>query len=158
MSNFVKPQSPIYNESLDTYIYPLTTSDQVIMPDGTRLDAENIGSGMKMELLWKNASLSSSFAAQDISIPQLNNYDFLVFLVDGNINDHSTYSSFIVEKSKIIFDLSTVQYNTKVYITCRKVSIDYANGKISFGSGSENGIVEGIRCIPREIYGIKGSI
>lgn len=38
MSNYLKPQSPIYNESTDSYIYPLTTSDQVIMPDGSRLE------------------------------------------------------------------------------------------------------------------------
>ena len=37
MSNYVKPQSPIYNRKTDTYLYPLTTADQVIMPDGSRL-------------------------------------------------------------------------------------------------------------------------
>lgn len=41
MSNYVKPQSPIYNNKTDTYIYPLTTADQVIMPDGSRFT--NIG-------------------------------------------------------------------------------------------------------------------
>ena len=33
-----KPQSPLYSTSNDTYIYPLTTADQVIMPDGSRLN------------------------------------------------------------------------------------------------------------------------
>lgn len=41
MSNYVKPQSPIYNRKTDTYIYPLTTADQIIMPDGSRFT--NIG-------------------------------------------------------------------------------------------------------------------
>lgn len=36
MSNFVKPQFPI--KFTNTYIYPLTTSDQVIFPNRTRLE------------------------------------------------------------------------------------------------------------------------
>ena len=36
MSEYLKPQSPIRVE--DTYIYPLTTVDQVIMEDGNRLN------------------------------------------------------------------------------------------------------------------------
>ena len=42
MSNYVKPQSPIYNRKTDTYLYPLTTADQVIMPDGSRFTNINI--------------------------------------------------------------------------------------------------------------------
>lgn len=49
MSNYVKPQSPLYNEHNDTYIYPLTTVDQIIMPDGSRMDPENLG-GNKVKL------------------------------------------------------------------------------------------------------------
>lgn len=36
MSEYLKPQSPI--QLNDNYIYPLTTIDQVIMPDGDRLN------------------------------------------------------------------------------------------------------------------------
>ena len=39
MSNYVKPQSPIYHEGSDNYIYPLTTADQIILEDGSRLNA-----------------------------------------------------------------------------------------------------------------------
>ena len=49
MSNYVKPQSPLYNEHNDTYVYPLTTVDQIIMPDGSRMDPDNLG-GNKIEL------------------------------------------------------------------------------------------------------------
>ena len=40
MSNYIKPQTPIYNEGNDSYIYPLTTSDQVIMEDGSKLNSK----------------------------------------------------------------------------------------------------------------------
>ena len=62
----LKPQNPMIKGS--DYFYPLTTSDQIIMPDGTRLDTENIGNGMKMELLWENAKPRDEFAEQDIII------------------------------------------------------------------------------------------
>ena len=35
---YLKPQSPIKDKDGD-YVYPLTTVDQVIMPDGRRLNA-----------------------------------------------------------------------------------------------------------------------
>ena len=33
MSNYLKPQNPIYNKKEDTYIYPLTTADQILVGD-----------------------------------------------------------------------------------------------------------------------------
>ena len=42
MSNYVKPQNPLYNETNDTFIYPLTTVDQIITNDGKRLNADYV--------------------------------------------------------------------------------------------------------------------
>ena len=39
MSSYLKPQSPLYHKKEDTYFYPLTTVDQVILEDGRRLSA-----------------------------------------------------------------------------------------------------------------------
>ena len=38
MSDYLKPQSPLYHKEEDSYFYPLTTVDQVIMEDGSRLN------------------------------------------------------------------------------------------------------------------------
>lgn len=38
MSEFLKPQSPLQHSN-GSYIYPLTTADQVILEDGTRLNS-----------------------------------------------------------------------------------------------------------------------
>lgn len=38
MSAYLKPQSPLYHKTEDAYFYPLTTSDQIIMSDGSRLN------------------------------------------------------------------------------------------------------------------------
>ena len=43
MSEYLKPQSPLYHKAEDAYFYPLTTADQVIMEDGSRL-SDNVGS------------------------------------------------------------------------------------------------------------------
>lgn len=42
MSEYLKPQSPLYHKKEDTYFYPLTTVDQVIMDDGNRLGRFNL--------------------------------------------------------------------------------------------------------------------
>ena len=42
MSEFLKPQSPLYHKAEDAYFYPLTTVDQVIMDDGSRLGGINL--------------------------------------------------------------------------------------------------------------------
>lgn len=42
MSKFLKPQSPLYHKEEDAYFYPLTTVDQVIMEDDSRLSASAI--------------------------------------------------------------------------------------------------------------------
>ena len=39
---YLKPQSPLYHKKEDTYFYPLTTVDQVIMDDGSRLGGFNL--------------------------------------------------------------------------------------------------------------------
>lgn len=38
MSDYLKPQSPLYHKDQDAYFYPLTTADQVIMEDDNRLN------------------------------------------------------------------------------------------------------------------------
>lgn len=40
MSSYLKPQSPLYHKKEDTYFYPLTTVDQVVLEDGSRLNSE----------------------------------------------------------------------------------------------------------------------
>lgn len=40
MNNFAKPQAPLYSNEKNTYFYPLTTVDQIIMDDDTRLNAK----------------------------------------------------------------------------------------------------------------------
>lgn len=154
MSNFVKPQSPIYNKSTDTYIYPLTTSDQVIMPDGSRFDAENIG-GMKMELLWENASPTSEFAAQTISL-DLSNYDAidLYYRTYTSFDMNTGYYRCPVGKNQRATTSSEFIYIRDCNTTIHGVTFRDAEYVATYGSANYttyNSIL-----IPIKIYGIKG--
>lgn len=40
VNSYLKPQSPLYHKKEDTYFYPLTTVDQVVLEDGSRLNSE----------------------------------------------------------------------------------------------------------------------
>lgn len=40
MSNYLKPQNPLYHKKEDAYFYPLTTVDQIVLEDGSRLNTE----------------------------------------------------------------------------------------------------------------------
>ena len=46
MPEYLRPQSPIYSKENDAFIYPMTTVDQVIMPDGSRLNSKVISVNM----------------------------------------------------------------------------------------------------------------
>lgn len=48
MSSYIKPQSPLYNEAADTYIYPLTTVDQIVLSNGERLNESCFGKGIEL--------------------------------------------------------------------------------------------------------------
>lgn len=48
MSSYIKPQSPLYNEAVDTYIYPLTTVDQIVLSNGERLNESYFGKGIEL--------------------------------------------------------------------------------------------------------------
>ena len=86
MSQYVKPQSPLYHKTEDAYFYPLTTADQVIMEDGGRLNVkldvlseniENIATTetFKGTLLANNWSSSAPFT-QTVNIPGLLSSDY----------------------------------------------------------------------------------
>ena len=169
MSNYLKPQSPIYNESTDSYIYPLTTSDQVIMPDGKRLDKDGLESmitpegigAMSMELLWENASPSSEFAAQIISL-NLSQYKY-VRIEFANIEKRYIRDFPIGYRSGVDYSYLWDDGTTAFGIYVRELTINA--GSINFArcvtvydandskkqSSEANNYIK-----PVKIYGIKG--
>ena len=163
MSNYIKPQSPLYNQEKDVYIYPLTTSDQVVMPDGSRLSYA-VPAGLEMELLWENASPTSEFAETKITFKDIG---ATLYLVEFKSYTDEVLGSIAFETgSTAVFSIGygTDGYNVgAMTLFVRKIT-ESTNNSITFGDGyytnvhlnwqSWNRI--GILPVPFRIYGIKG--
>lgn len=224
MSEFLKPQSPLQHKD-GAYIYPLTTGDQVIMDDGSRLNAalenivyvselgqeeataplnadtlggmpaeyyatkedlnnfvtqedidtaidavtteslgitpESIGA-MSMDLLWENASPTSEFAAQDITVDWIQDYS--MYIVGFKMNTNSGYHTWNIltrGDTGIMHDQINAITDDYPILFVARTTLLSTNGYIRFGdsysrnvSGAVN--VVNTRLIPIAIYGIKG--
>lgn len=155
MSTYLKPQSPLYHKTEDAYFYPLTTADQVIMPNGTRLD-DNVG-GTKMELLWENAKPTSDFAAQTVNI-ELNDYAYIG--IDYIMNTSNQYRMWTQCEIGSIGAISLVHLKSAdptVFVDrCFVVNdsnIEFYNAYIATGTNSA--VASYSYAIPIKIYGIK---
>lgn len=75
MSQYLKPQSPLYNEGHDEFIYPITTASQVIDEEtGHRLDVEGVFKRDVLTLEEMSAVTGSldDYAASASSLHRLN--------------------------------------------------------------------------------------
>lgn len=144
MSTFEKPQSPIYSKSNDAYIYPLTTADQVIMEDGSRLNTklEDIKTGMTMELLWENASPTSEFAKQDVFLDIKASDMIMIISLASTTN---------------LYGIDTIcDGNLLIHADGVKRSVDKYDGKLSFSDAYIGSNVNNAQFIPHKIFLIKG--
>jgi hypothetical protein len=120
----------------------------------------NAVSGL-FKLLWSNSSPSSSFSAQSISIPTMNDYSMLLVILNW-----ATYLQFAINQVLIIKGKSKSQFNvmtydnnaSAIYSVTRDVTI--SNNQINitdgtFWSGVNKGGTRNDICIPARIYGIK---
>ena len=223
MSTYLKPQSPLYHKTEDAYFYPLTTADQVIMDDDTRLSATNFltvekygategevapvnadtlggksadefattnfvttkiaeaqlsggidGSNidlsgfatkddinnitpnsigaLSMELLWENASPTSEFAEQDVTIG-ISEYSMLAIKMRFSVERFGTNIFWGSPGTRV----NTTLIGTTSQILVRTIDIGTADpNKITFNKGYIDSNVNNSFMIPIEIYGIKG--
>lgn len=113
---------------------------------------ENIGAMCKMELLWENASPTSSFAGQTINL-DLSRYTYVRILfggmyVDIKVGKNGRYSSFW-KPNNVVFAIRTIQ-TTSDSITFSEC-LTFWNNNISTVNTDMQDVF-----IPTEIYGIKG--
>lgn len=110
----------------------------------------------KMELLWENASPTSEFGEQTVSISNLQDYDLIMI--------RSKFSSGAYESIVGFYKTATGSTGTIAgtnnVIGARDITIN--DNSISFKVGTERATYNGGQstnnniCIPVEIYGIKG--
>ena len=150
---YLKPQSPLQDKSSGDYFYPLTTADQVIMEDGSRLN--NLGA-MSMELLWENASPYSDFTPQTINL-NLSGYKEVLLLGRNVVSTQvlvgmSGYLQRINADSSKYYEFTTKPFDvSNTGITFKDTFQIYLNGSNGFDIVVSNGLIQ-----PVKIYGIKG--
>ena len=121
-----------------------------IINDNMDLLDETFSTLMRMERAWQNASPTSEFAAQTISL-DLSEYDFIMVLYMHRVTFQTTLSS-TLKKGQLGNLISVTSDNLTGYR-----SVTFTDSGVTFGeciyskTNSNNGF-----CVPYEIYGIKG--
>lgn len=110
--------------------------------------ADDVGAMSEWVLLWENASPTSAFAAQTITVSELTNYDFILYFFRDAVG-----IGFNVGISPVIVGYGAYVSNGTGSNTLRRYSrIDSTNSMyISDASGNAN-----TSLIPIYLYGIKG--
>ena len=113
--------------------------------------------------LWSNASTSSDFAAQNISVPTMDEYNF--FLVEYRILSSATSRKWEIIRKGNVFTASEVlnieSTSTNVWVR-RLTTVDSTNKKFTFAAATSKSGLTGSTTtankylIPCKIYGIKG--
>lgn len=109
----------------------------------------------KVELVWKNASPASEFAAQTLELG-LNDYDMYIVIVRQSPTISNAVSGIQAVGSHM--RLNNVTASTSSYTISGRL-IDYvgeSNGSLKFYSCTVNGSIDNSNLIPQRIYGIKG--
>ena len=114
---------------------------------------ENIGA-LSMELLWENASPTSEFSPQGVSIPTLSNYKMIAIETDRGTFIKNTILGFLYMNGAVSWSVNDAS------ITCR--AVEMKNNVVYFMSGYVRALhnnttqVSNYEFIPVKIYGIKG--
>ena len=119
----------------------------------------NLG-GVSMKSLWANASPTSDFAAQTISL-NLNGYEYVLVRYLYSTGYQSQNQIAIVKVGRDAYLTFTGVASTNVYLSQRTISV--GSDSVTFGkpvyktyASTSNPTANNKYCIPVEIIGIKG--
>lgn len=207
MANYLKPQSPLQHKDGD-YFYPLTTIDQIITDNDTRLNAELISIDLKdsvesdkvvlgtqaipisiqeggtnannaaearenlgitpenigaisMELLWENASPTSEFAAQTVTLDASVYQELKIEFYSRAQNDRKVLANAPVGKPVNAYDMRGTT-STAVTPSLNWRSVEAKTNSVVFDDCCNKVLTEKEKTvtndymIPFRIYSIKG--
>lgn len=111
-----------------------------------------------MERIWANSATTSAFAAQTITIPNLNSYDY-VWITFSAINaSASQAANLLVSKGRngLSNHITHARYDGGTHVCSRTVTVNFSANTVVFETGKQNGSELTTRMIPQYILGIKG--
>lgn len=104
--------------------------------------------GLQMDLLWTNASPTSGFAPQTISL-DLSKYKAVVISAIATTTNVNYYDNFLYINGS--FKRLTVPDDALVF----RVGVTASEIGVTFGHGYRNSSEDDACCIPSYIYGVK---
>lgn len=116
------------------------------------LDADDVGAMSKWELLWTNASPTSAFAAQTVSL-DLSGYDFVLVYAMWSKTYQQPVPPFFAFIGIVDAILIGLQSNNAASL---ERSFNVTSTGVAFGVGKLGGSTNNEMLIPYRIYGIKG--
>ena len=106
----------------------------------------------KMDLLWTNASPTSGFNAQTITISGMSNYSkIVIFSHMTNNQDHGSVQHLVLKKDTDSVGTMIGQYDLKASL--RRFTL--SGNDLIVGNGSYSGGTDNVILLPYRIYGIK---
>ncbi len=153
-----KPAKPAKKK--DTYVFLKTSADQIITNEETdeRLP-EYLKNNIGTDLLWANASPTSNFAAQSISV-DLTNYKKFAIVFAGIVASASSFKTirfteeYIVSNDDFIAATTINLGSGVVAYWHRKFSLSNKNN-LTFADGADSGNTNNAILVPLYVYGIK---
>ena len=109
---------------------------------------ELLPDGLQMDLLWKNASPTSGFALQTISL-DLSKYKAVVISTIATTTNVNYYDNFLYIDGR--YKRLTVPDDTLLF----RVGVIASEIGVSFGHGYRNSSEDDTCCIPSYIYGVR---
>ena len=107
---------------------------------------ELLPDGLQMDLLWTNASPTSSFGQQTLNL-DFTKYDFVLVQFKASATASGLFHAFIQKGTFIVnSSFDSLVYR---YLTLSDTSIVFENA-ISQGTGTTNHL-----CIPYKVFGVK---
>lgn len=152
------------NEAKTEGIYPNTVYSAIYKDDMSKTldadlgdlshyNAQTITSGvdplylhLDMDLLWTNASPTSSFAPQTVSL-DLSEYKTILITVKGYITEDNRITHIIIKGQNAQLSLTRDDFRYR--------DISTSDTTVIFGAGYLNQTLDNGRCIPLYIYGIR---
>lgn len=134
VTGYLKPQNPLRKES--NYIYPLTTYDQVILPDDTRWDGAIINQSVVDEMIESKVITKS----HNINVPVNNWQSNEYFFNEVNIEDIKSTDSPIIDldlSQAEISQISSIKRNWTLIDRCIT-----SDGKLTFISYADTPTID----------------
>ena len=110
--------------------------------------------GMSLDLLWENPDHTSSFAAQDVTVSNMANYTFLMFVFKFRCSNGQQMTQLMPNSDgmgTLLYYMTTNKFGRRIAKRVDATTITFETGSYDGSNNDEYGV-------PVKVYGIKCGI